>query len=675
MSFHFPITACRQFVLIASLIHFGAPGLHGQDAPAALLDAELQRRVADLAKDHQGEVAVAIEHLETGKCVLINADHPMPTASLIKLPLLIATYRAAEAGQVDLDSQIALQASDKAPGSGVLTEHFSVGATLPLRDYLRLMIRYSDNTATNVVIDQVGLESTTAMMESMGYEHTKLHSKVYQRSTSIDPERSRQYGLGSTTAAEMVRLLKALHDGQLANEGDTQAMIEHLLTCDDDSKLAAGLPPGTRLAHKSGAVSNCRTDAGILYTNSGPVAVCVLTNGNEDQSWNDRNAAHRLCAAIGQAIVAQYGGNVATGPLQQGADGKLVEALQRTLNQRLQPSPDLAVDGDFGPATRAAVEQFQRQHGLPSTGVVNEPTWGALGELIETDEPVPTPEEILSQVLPVEPQPPLDGPPIVTCKAWVIGDSSGQQLWGSHVDTPLEAASTTKIMTAYVVLQLAESDPAILNEMVGFSQRADDTTGSSCGLRQGERIRVEDLLYGLLLPSGNDAAVALAEHFGSRLREEDSHPSAYDAFIAAMNAAARELGLSSAHYTNPHGLPDTTHVISAADLLQLTVAASRHDLFRKITQTRQYGCRVQSEQGYRRNVLWKNTNRLLEVEGYLGVKTGTTSAAGACLVSCARRGTSERYVVVLGSSSSAARYADTRNLLRWSWNQTEDDQP
>ena len=222
-------------------------------------------------------------------------------------------------------------------------------------------------------------------------------------------------------------------------------------------------------------------------------------------------------------------------------------------------------------------------------------------------------------------------------------------------------------MTAYLVLRAAKSDPAVLEETVTFSKRADATRGSTSGLREGEQVTVRELLYGLLLPSGNDASVALAEHFGARLGSDDSEP--YDAFVGAMNAAAAELGMENAHYTNPHGLSNRDHVISARDLLRLTIQGSRAPVVSR-------DCRhppVRLPRHQRRRLLPQRAleehQPIVVAGGIQWRKTGTTGAAGACLVSCGRRDEDERIVVVLGSSSSDARYADTRNLFRWSWQQ------
>ena len=139
------------------------------------------------------------------------------------------------------------------------------------------------------------------------------------------------------------------------------------------------------------------------------------------------------------------------------------------------------------------------------------------------------------------------------------------------------------------------------------------------------------------------------------------------AFVAEMNRRAEKLGMQNTRYANPHGLTASGHKSSARDQAKLAHAAMQNDLLRKYVSTRQHGSKVTGPGGYERNVLWKNTNRLLAIEGYRGVKTGTTGAAGACLISYGERNGKELIVVVLGSTSADARYVDSRNLFRWAW--------
>jgi D-alanyl-D-alanine carboxypeptidase (penicillin-binding protein 5/6) len=645
---------------------------------AAVLQAEsLETRIKALIESHRGEVAVAIKHLETGDSFRHNADQVMPTASLIKFPVMVEAYRQQELGALDLDQLITLRDEDKVPGSGVLSEHFSAGTQLSVRDAIRLMIAYSDNTATNLVVDKVGLTNTSDTMEKLGLMETKIHSKVFRRATSIFPERSKQHGLGSTTADETIRLYEMLQNRKLASAAACGEMLDHLLHCDDRTKLAALLPAGTRIAHKGGAVSRVRCDAGIIFSPNGVFVICVLTSNNDDRSWKQENAAQVLCAKIARAAYDHFNpagpaaASAAPKELKAGASGELVEALQRTLNNRLDPSPELNVDGDFGPVTEAAVVRFQREHKLAANGIVERETWQALGPLLTQEKPVPDPDVVNSAELPITAADPLTGTPFVTCEAWVIGNAAtGEVLWSESAKQSLDFASTTKIMTAYLVLKLIEENKKVLEEQVTFSARADGTPGSTAGVRFGEQLSVRELLYGLLLPSGNDASVALAEHFGERLSESEGDSRERDPladFVAEMNRTAGELGMQDTTYKNPHGLTAPGHVSTAADLLKLAHAAMRLESFRGYVSTRQHGCTVTGNGGYRRNVLWKNTNRLLGIEGYHGVKTGTTRAAGACLVSCGRRGDDELLVVILGAKSSDARYADTRNLFRWAW--------
>ena len=374
---------------------------------------------------------------------------------------------------------------------------------------------------------------------------------------------------------------------------------------------------------------------------------------------------------IGQTEVIAQRQESAPPTLEMDAAGELVEYLQRTLNARLKPSPSLDIDGDFGPNTRRAVELFQISQDLEATGRVDAATWLALGKLITLDDPVDDVQLFNRQRLSREPNDALVGLPFLTCKAWVITDAAtGEMLWGENYNKAIDIASTTKIMTAYLVLKYAKTHPQVLQEVIAFSKRADGTPGSTAGVRAGEEMSVGELLYGLMLPSGNDASVAFAEFFGGRLsgKEDCTAEQSYDLFIGLMNTTAKQLGMNDSHYVNPHGLTAKGHLLSASDLAKLAYAAFDIPLFRQYVNTRQHATQVTTADEPRL-ITWKNTNRLLGITGYDGVKTGTTTAAGACLVSHGVRDGKELFIVVLGASGSSARYADSRNLYRWAWNQ------
>ncbi len=638
-------------------------------ALASPLQAQsLESRVRPLIDTHRGDVAVAIKHLRSEQSFMFRESEPQSTASLIKFPVMVAAYHQVELGKLSLDKLITLQKDDKVPGSGILTSHFSEGTVLSLRDAIRLMMAYSDNTATNLVLEEVGLATTNDVLAELGFTDTRIHAKVYRRDTSLAPDRSERFGLGSTTASEMVRLCEMIQNGQLANSNHTKAMFEHLYACDDKLKLRRFLPAGSQLAHKTGSVDRVRCDSGILETGQGPVAVCVLTENNIDQSWGEENKADLLCAEIGREVFKHFQSdpirlpNVAMKELAIGSRGPIVQCLQRTLNAQMPESTRLTVDGEFGPSTLAAVKNFQERVSLEPTGRLSLNTWKKLGPLLPSEDPSPS-SPIEKAALD-----PINGPPFVTCSAWAVTDGeTGEVLHEFEGDSPRDPASTTKIMTALLVIEYAGDHPEALDEKIVFSQRADATNGSTSDLFAGEVVTVRELLYGLMLPSGNDASVAFAEHFGDRLKPQENEAGGYSAFIAAMNRKAKSLGLTRTHYENTHGLTSKEHKSSARDLAKLARHAWQLPLFREIVSTPVYEAIVDSESGYSRLLRWKNTNRLLEIEGYNGIKTGTTDLAGACLVSSAIRRDRHLIVVVLGAKSSEARYTETRNLFRWAW--------
>jgi D-alanyl-D-alanine carboxypeptidase (penicillin-binding protein 5/6) len=275
------------------------------------------------------------------------------------------------------------------------------------------------------------------------------------------------------------------------------------------------------------------------------------------------------------------------------------------------------------------------------------------------------------------PPDPLDGPPFVTCKGWAIAEgATGKLLWGNHADQPMKAASTTKMMCLYVVLSLADRQPEVLEERLTISQLADKTDGSTADLRVGESLLVRDCLYGLMLPSGNDAGNALAEHFAERLEPPAtgtaSGPShSRTNFIAEMNRTAARLGMKNTKYSSAFGdgIGEDNFTASPADLLLLAAAGMQHPRFQHYVSTRSHRCQVQRPEGDVREVTWTNTNQLLAIEGYDGVKTGTSTQAGSCLVSSCRRGEDHLLIAVLGSTSLDGRFIDTRNLFRWAWQQ------
>ncbi len=204
-----------------------------------------------------------------------------------------------------------------------------------------------------------------------------------------------------------------------------------------------------------------------------------------------------------------------------------------------------------------------------------------------------------------------------SAKAAVVMEQTTETvLYEKSADEKLPQASTTKIMTALLVLRLAAPE-----DKITVSPSAASVEGSQLGLAEGDTLSVRDLLYVLMLKSGNDAAEALAEGLCGSV----------NAFVEKMNETARELGLKNTLFQNPHGLPAENHYTTARDLARLTAAALESEEFCKIVSTKQ------AKLTYK-NMVISNSNRLLGIcDGVFGVKTGFTKKAGRCLVTAAER--------------------------------------
>ena len=229
---------------------------------------------------------------------------------------------------------------------------------------------------------------------------------------------------------------------------------------------------------------------------------------------------------------------------------------------------------------------------------------------------------------------------------------------------PVKIASITKVMTAVVALENASLDTQVVvdAEAAGVGE-------SSAGLLEGDAMDLETALYALMVPSGNDAAIAVAKTVGALLPEYDgSDPQA--AFVAAMNAKAHELGCEDTVYTNPHGLDagafESDCHSTAADVGLVVSYAMRNDTFRAIVDAGDTMIEVASADGARRFLQLVSTDELIGVyDGICGVKTGTTDAAGFCFAGAASREEGEFYSVVLGSPDSDVRFTDTVALFDW----------
>lgn len=239
--------------------------------------------------------------------------------------------------------------------------------------------------------------------------------------------------------------------------------------------------------------------------------------------------------------------------------------------------------------------------------------------------------------------------PTINSRAYVVIDrKSNTVLVGKNENQKKKMASTTKIMTALIVIENCD-----LSETVEISKKSASTRGSRLGLKTGDKITVYDLLYGLMMRSGNDSAVALAEHTAGSISN----------FADLMNQKAVELGLSNTHFVTPHGLDEDEHYTTAYELALLSNYAMNNEIFARIVGTKNYTITIN---GYPKTLT--NTNELLgSLNGVYGIKTGFTNGANRCLVTCCKRGEMDLICVVLGADTKKYRTTDSIKLLEYSF--------
>jgi D-alanyl-D-alanine carboxypeptidase len=237
--------------------------------------------------------------------------------------------------------------------------------------------------------------------------------------------------------------------------------------------------------------------------------------------------------------------------------------------------------------------------------------------------------------------------PGVSARAAILMEqSSGRVLYGRNEHRPMRIASITKIMTAILAIESGK-----MKNTVTITEHAAHTEGSSLYLKPGEKIPLEDLVYGLMLRSGNDSAVAIAEYVGGSL----------DGFSYLMNQKAEEIGMKHTRFRNPHGLDDhEDHYSTAYDMAILTRYAMNNEMFKDISSTKVYRSKQSGEKWDR---VWRNKNKMLKLyKNSTGGKTGYTKRAKRTLVSTAEKDGMELIAVTLDDPDD---WEDHRNLFEW----------
>jgi len=273
--------------------------------------SDLQKKLDDMAASYHGKVALYAKNLTTGESVALDPNQPVQTASVIKLPLMLQAFEQVKAGKLHLEDPLILTKDNQVQGSGVL-QFMDPGLKLTLKDTITLMMILSDNTATNMVIDAVGLKPTNEMLARMGMKNTYFYKKVFKPTTEPMPPDQKKFGLGKTTAEEMAKVLESIYRCDMGDRSlclqmiaimrnqQYQAMIPRYLQRKDATENLSAI------ADKVGELDDVRNDVALVYTVRGPVIISIFTYDNQDTSWTPENKAEMLIGRMAEAIVNEW---------------------------------------------------------------------------------------------------------------------------------------------------------------------------------------------------------------------------------------------------------------------------------------------------------------------------------------------------------------------------------
>jgi beta-lactamase class A len=269
-------------------------------------NAQLEHQLTAIASKFGGKVTFAAVDLKTGERIGLSADRPVATASVIKLPAMVEAFYQMQEGKLQWSQPVKETAFDRVQGSGILQDlNPEIGLTLG--DAITLMIDLSDNSASNIVFRTVGIDAINARMQKLGLKHTKLFGYVFHEKDATNTE-AKQFGLGETTAGEMVQLLTLIKQHQILTPAACDQMLKILSKqrdLDAFPRYTSDIP-GVTWEHKTGALNAVRNDVGIAETPAGPIAMAGFAYGSPDQQWTADNAGLLVLGRLAQATLTQF---------------------------------------------------------------------------------------------------------------------------------------------------------------------------------------------------------------------------------------------------------------------------------------------------------------------------------------------------------------------------------
>jgi len=279
-------------------------------AKQQVLWQKLEANINDVDHGLDGVLGVAILDLGGGQKFLLHGDDVFPQASSIKVAVLAELYRQAQAGKLKLTDLYTVQAADLVPDSTIVGGLTPGVTRITLRDLATMMVAVSDNSATNVLIDRVGMENVNALMDSLGLTHTRLRRKMMDLKTASEGREN------ISTPAEMMTLLEDLYRGKVLNKEMTADFFV-MLSTPKSSFIPRDLPEGLKIANKPGELEGVRNDSGVVFVENRPYVICVLTTylhrerDGEEAIAKISAAAYRMFDRLARA--SEYGRVVSPG--------------------------------------------------------------------------------------------------------------------------------------------------------------------------------------------------------------------------------------------------------------------------------------------------------------------------------------------------------------------------
>jgi beta-lactamase class A len=258
---------CCVLLLAASFAQSASPAGGKQK----VLWQKLEANIADVDQHLDGVMGVAIEDLTTGDHFFLHEDEVFAQASSIKITVLANLYLQAQQGKLKLTDLYTVQSSDLVPDSDIMNGLTPGVTRVTLRDLATMMVAVSDNAATNVLIDRVGMQNVNVMLDSLGLTHTRLRRKM------MDLHAAKEGRENISTPREMMMLLDAIYRGKALNKESTEDFFK-VLSTNKDSWIPRDLPADVKIANKPGALEAVRNDSGIVFVEGRPYVICVMTS-------------------------------------------------------------------------------------------------------------------------------------------------------------------------------------------------------------------------------------------------------------------------------------------------------------------------------------------------------------------------------------------------------------